>query len=256
VAMSNPDVFHVLTGLLLTPGQFPSALADDYPAACEALGLEPWEAGYGLVLGQDADGARWTLVTHDAALVACAVAAWDCGLDYRLDPPDRTVVATLPGWPLNLAVQTLGLPDPHDPPGAEEPPLTPPDLDAWGPAQRRMGADEIGGNWQAWRGRTGTEIRFAGKSGRPGHQGLARVMREVAAYVSDRPPVGRVRSTPADAGARTLRADGPGWSLVARTDDMAFVLLDDEPGEVIPIGRGPRLPALLNDLDRLARGAG
>jgi hypothetical protein len=49
-----------------------------------------------------------------------------------------------------------------------------------------------------------------------------------------------------------VRADGPGWSLVARTDDMAFVLLDDAPGEVLPVGRGPSLPPLLEALGRLA----
>ncbi|CAM5419649.1 hypothetical protein SGLAM104S_04199 [Streptomyces glaucescens] len=36
------------------------------------------------------------------------------------------------------------------------------------------------------------------------------------------------RSSFAPGDARTLRADGPGWSLVARTDDIAFVLLDDD----------------------------
>ncbi len=51
---------------------------------------------------------------------------------------------------------------------------------------------------------------------------------------------------------RTLRADGPGWSLVARADDMAFVLLDECPGEVLPVSAGPRLPALLKALDAMA----
>jgi hypothetical protein len=49
-----------------------------------------------------------------------------------------------------------------------------------------------------------------------------------------------------------VRADGPGWSLAARTDDIALVLLDEEPGEVIPVGRGPELPALLSGLADLA----
>ncbi|MEV4196620.1 hypothetical protein AB0J65_35325, partial [Streptomyces toxytricini] len=58
-------------------------------------------------------------------------------------------------------------------------------------------------------------------------------------------------------GARTLRADGPGWSLVARTGDAAFVLLDEEPGEVLPVPEGgqgglPDLPELLEGLDRVA----
>ena len=40
--------------------------------------------------------------------------------------------------------------------------------------------------------------------------------------------------------------------MVARTDDIAFVLLDDQPGEVLPVGRGPELPKLLEALEQLA----
>ena len=40
--------------------------------------------------------------------------------------------------------------------------------------------------------------------------------------------------------------------MVARTDDIAFVLLDEEPREVLPVGRGPQLPALLDALDKMA----
>lgn len=72
------------------------------------------------------------------------------------------------------------------------------------------------------------------------------------AYIGSPPPAGRIRSAFAPGGARTLRVDGPGWSLVARTDDIAFVLLDEEPGEIIPVGRGPELPGLLKALDDLA----
>lgn len=257
VTTTDQDAFYVLTGLLLTPAQFPGVLADDYVAACEALDLEPWEAGYGLVLGQDADGARWTLVTHDAALVACAVAAWDCGLEYDLEPPERSVIASLPGWPLELAVQAPDLPDPHDPADADGRLLTPPDPQAWGSAQRRMGADEVGRNWHEWHRKADTEVRFTeAGGGTPRHPGLTRALAEATAYLDTPPPPGRIRSAPAGETARAVRADGPGWSLVGRTDDIAFVLLDDEPGEVLPIGRGPELPGLLEGLDRLAREQG
>jgi hypothetical protein len=40
--------------------------------------------------------------------------------------------------------------------------------------------------------------------------------------------------------------------MVARTDDIAFVLLDDDPGEVLPVGRGAELPGLLEALEKLA----
>ncbi|MDG4865045.1 hypothetical protein P8605_43540, partial [Streptomyces sp. T-3] len=79
-----------------------------------------------------------------------------------------------------------------------------------------------------------------------------RVLDEARAYLDTPPPLGRIRSAFASEDARILRADGPGWSLVARTDDIAFVLLDEEPGEVIPVGRGAELPGLLEALERLA----
>ncbi|MFI8949422.1 hypothetical protein ACIGO6_23225 [Streptomyces sp. NPDC053750] len=309
------DALYVLTAVLLTPAKFPSVLGDDYPEACAALGLPPLADGYGLVLGQDGDGARWTVVVDDVSLVAVAVASWDCGMEYDLSPDERTVVAALPGWPLAVAVAAPGVPAPHDPDpeSADRPVLSPPDTTVWGPAQRRLGADEIALQWAQWReqvddakfpvaggksgsgsadaregddtgtvdagegdtgalddhegdtgaveaqeGDTGADegaesgVAQAAGTGSSGRGSVRRVLAEARAYVDTPPPLGRVRSSFAPGGARTLRADGPGWSLVARTDDIAFVLLDDEPGEVVPVGRGPSLPGLLEALDKMA----
>ncbi|MBQ1088568.1 hypothetical protein [Streptomyces sp. B93] len=363
---AEDDALYVLTAVLLTPAQFPSVLGDDYPEACAALGLAPLVDGYGLVLGQDGDGARWTVVTDDVSLVAVAIAAWDCGMEYDLSPDERSVVAALPGWPLAVAVAAPGVPAPHDPAPeiAGGPALSPPDTDIWGPAQRRLGADEIALQWAMWReqiddsefatasGAAGSDAGAGGPAGggdtggeeaigtghaapgpgsggsvpdnsapvaegsaadgsaplsggsalvpggsvpatdRPAPDsdrsdsgvdappsgnhsdatadvsppgdapasdtdgdrptGVRRVLAEARAYVDTPPPLGRVRSSFAPGDARTLRADGPGWSLVARTDDIAFVLLDDMPGEVLPVGRGPELPGLLAALDQMA----
>ncbi|MFD5470974.1 hypothetical protein [Streptomyces sp. NPDC127105] len=276
------DALYVLTAVLLTPAQFPSVLGDDYPEACAALGLAPLTDGYGLVLGQDADGARWTVAVDDVSLVAVAVASWDCGMEYDLSPDERSVVAALPGWPLALAVAAPGVPAPHDPDPESSggTALSPPDNSAWGPAQRRLGADEIALQWAVWREQlddaeflapadsaragkddgpssasahgNGGPADGAGGRPSPSHSGIRRALAEARAYVDSPPPLGRVRSSFAPGDARTLRADGPGWSMVARTDDIAFVLLDDEPGEVLPIGRGPELPGLLEALDKLA----
>lgn len=328
------DALYVLTAVLLTPAKFPSVLGDDYPEACAALGLAPLADGYGLVIGQDGGGARWTVVVDDVSLVAVAIASWDCGMEYDLSPDERTVVAALPGWPLAVAVAAPGVPAPHDPDpeAGDGPPLTPPDTSTWGSAQRRLGADEIALQWARWRdqiddanflrpdgGSTGGDQAAVGRSmdgrivdgravdsettdrvatggdtsasgvlqdrttdgegvggraaedaaagdravghtasgeaekeARKGHSGIRRVLAEARAYVDSPPPLGRVRSSFAPGDARTLRADGPGWSLVARTDDIAFVLLDDEPGEVLPVGRGPELPGLLEALDKMA----
>lgn len=281
---AEDDALHVLTAVLLTPATFPSVLGDDYPQACSALGLPPLADGYGLVLGQDGSGARWTVVIDDVSLVAVAIASWDCGMEHELSPDERTVVTVLPGWPLAVAVAAPGVPAPHDPPpeAADRPPLSPPDMTAWGPAQRRLGADEIALRWAQWRGQvddtdfvtaTATADGGTGEAdGRPegpadagshrvgspdpgatpGRSSVRRVLAEARAYVDTPPPLGRVRSSFAAGDARTLRADGPGWSLVARTDDIAFILLDEEPGEVLPVGRGPELPGLLAALDRMA----
>jgi hypothetical protein len=253
--LDDGDALYVLTATLLTPARFPSALGDDYPAACRTLGLRPATAGYGLVLGQDGVGARWTVVTSDTALVAVAIATWDCGMAYDLSPDERTIIASLPGWPLELAVAAPGLPEPHDPPEEDGgPALVPPDTATWGPAQRRLGADEIALRWQTWRAQIDDGQSVGTASGQEGHRhpGVRRVLTEAMAYADAPPPPGRVRSSFAEGGARALRADGPGWSMVARTDDIAFVLLDDEPGEVIPVGRGPELPGLLAALDKVA----
>ncbi|MER5178167.1 hypothetical protein ABT009_07275 [Streptomyces sp. NPDC002896] len=274
VATAGDDALYVLTAVLLTPAQFPSVLGDDYPEACEALGLAPLADGYGLVLGQDSAGARWTVVVDDVSLVAVAIASWDCGMEYDLSPDERTVVAALPGWPLAVAVAAPGVPAPHDPEPDPEltdrPPLSPPDTSTWGPAQRRLGADEIALQWAAWREQI-DDADFAASSapdsdgeeepaaatgqedgGHKPHSGIRRVLAEARSYLDAPPPLGRVRSSFASGEARTLRADGPGWSMVARTDDIAFVLLDDEPGEVLPVGRGPELPGLLEALDKMA----
>ncbi|MDJ0463913.1 hypothetical protein [Streptomyces sp. H27-C3] len=256
-AEDTEDALFVLTAVLLTPAKFPSVLGDDYPQACAALGLEPYAEGYGLVLGQDGAGARWTVVIDDVSLVAVAIASWDCGMEYDLSPDERTIVAGLPGWPLMLAVSAPGVPEPHDPSpddmpdGGNRPPLTPPDSDQWGAAQRRLGADEIALQWAAWREQIDDAETFAAPGAAP-HAGVRRVIEELHGYVETPPPPGRVRSTFASGEARTLRADGPGWSVIARTDDIAFVLLDDEPGEVLPIGRGHELPGLLEALDKIA----
>ncbi|MEU8028859.1 hypothetical protein [Streptomyces sp. NPDC049099] len=269
------DALYVLTAVLLTPAQFPSVLGDDYPEACAALGLAPLADGYGLILGQDGEGARWTVVIDDVSLVAVAIASWDCGMEYELSPDERAVVTALPGWPLAVSVAAPGVPAPHDPAAevAERPALSPPDTSSWGPAQRRLGADEIALQWATWREQINDaefsvpegeqkpdrqekaeELPSEGEKGVPrsGHRGVRRVLAEARAYVDTPPPLGRVRSAFAPGDARMLRADGPGWSIVARTDDIAFVLLDEEPGEVLPVGRGPELPGLLEALDKMA----
>ncbi|MEV6950706.1 hypothetical protein [Streptomyces sp. NPDC051183] len=248
---------YVLTAVLLTPAQFPSILGDDFPEACSLLGVPPAPDGYGLVLGQDEEGARWTVVVDDVSLVAMAIASWDCGMDYDLSPDEQSIVVSLAGWPLELAVATAGIPEPHDPEqgadGTGRVPLAPPSAESWGPVQRRMGADQIAREWADWSEREPED----GGAAAAAHPGLARALKEALEYTQSPPPPGRVRSSFAGEEARTLRVDGPGWSLVARTAGAAFVLLDEEPGEVLQVPRDgdpelPELAGLLAALDRVA----
>uniref|UniRef100_UPI001F089BED hypothetical protein n=1 Tax=Streptomyces scabiei TaxID=1930 RepID=UPI001F089BED len=166
VTAGDDDALYVLTAVLLTPANFPSVLGDDYPEACAALGLAPLADGYGIVLGQDGDGARWTVAVDDVSLVAVAIASWDCGMEYDLSPDEHSVVAALPGWPLAVAVAAPGVPAPHDPDPevSDLPPLSPPDTGTWGPAQRRLGADEIALQWSRWREQI-DDAAFAGQDG-------------------------------------------------------------------------------------------
>lgn len=211
------DALLVLTAMLLTPARFPSVLGDDYVAACGALALEPYEEGYGLVLGQDGEGARWTVVVEDAAQVAVAIAAWDCGMEHDLSPDERSMVCALPGWPMDLAVSAPGVPEPHDPEtdGEGPAPLTPPDAEAWGPAQRRLGADEIAAQWPVWREQL-DDARFS----RPGDEGEPENGAEgepesapprppgtpvCAGRCPRRPPIRRHRRRPAGSVLRTPR---------------------------------------------------
>ncbi|HEV7627604.1 MAG TPA: hypothetical protein VGO89_13995, partial [Streptomyces sp.] len=196
MAAQDDDALYVLTAVLLTPAQFPSVLGDDYPEACSRLGLEPYAEGYGLVLGQDGSGARWTVATDDVTLVACAVAAWDCGMDYDLSPSERSVAAVLPGWPLSLAVAAPGVPAPHDPEpetAEDHEALVPPDTEEWGPPQRRLGADEIALQWAVWREQVEDDVDFVDAGEEP-NGAVQRVLEEVRGYLENPPPPGRIRS--------------------------------------------------------------
>ena len=251
----DDDALYVLTAVLLTPAQFPSVLGDDYPEACAALGLEPYADGYGLVLGQDGEGARWTVAIDDVSLVAVAIASWDCGMEYDLSPDERTGRRRA----ARLAARGRG----RGAGGARAARSRARRRRRTGHRSRRR-TPRLGARAAAaGRGRDRAAVGDVARAGRrrgdvrrpPGekpHEGVRRVLEEARGYVDSPPPLGRVRSSFAPGDARTLRADGPGWSLVARTDDIAFVLLDEEPGEVLPVGRGPELPGLLEALDKMA----
>ncbi len=259
------DSLYVLTAVLLTPAQFPSVLGDDYPQACRALGLEPYAEGYGLVLRAGRcggpldgrgerrvagrrgdrrvglrDGVRPVTPRGQRGLRASRVAARPVGGGARPARAARPPVGARGSRSLG-AGRHRGV--------------------GFGPAAvgRRRDRPAVGllaaaaGRRRLLRLRRGTGAGRRRGTGVPpcavGCAGLWRIWSGTWRIRLHRGGYGRCSHRE---GARLLRADGPGWSLVARTDDIAFVLLDERPQEVLPVGRGSRLPVLLAGLDAMA----
>lgn len=93
----------------------PGELSGHYSGACARLDLPPRSAGYAPRLAQDVDGARWTIVSRDVAVVSAALSIHAMGLEASLTVAPGDVEHVLPGWPvactLGLAVRRA----PHDP---------------------------------------------------------------------------------------------------------------------------------------------
>lgn len=121
---------HVVTVVELSPDEYPGELGASYGQACAALGLPDSPGGYGLILDLDDDGARWTRATTDVQGIRSIQSFWKSGLEAGYEPPDGTVTATLPGWPVECSLGLLGLPRPHDPPGT---PALRPATGGWSP---------------------------------------------------------------------------------------------------------------------------
>lgn len=47
------EKLQVVTVVEMSADEFPGEIAESYSAACAALGVPPWDCGYGLVLDQD-----------------------------------------------------------------------------------------------------------------------------------------------------------------------------------------------------------
>jgi hypothetical protein len=263
----------VVTAVLLTPDEFPGELGDSYPAACAALGVDPASAGYGLVLVQDREGARWTQITTDAAGVASAQAIWSSGLVCGYRPPPGSVVAKRPGWPVECTLGVARLPEPHDPAGtAPGELLQPPGGRGWSPARRRQLADAIATELADMMGRTWEEHAEAYRwdaynlgDTDPGPPPARLIDMRQPATCADpaagralqaawslaaaaKPPPGSVRSRRATRKARLLRATGDGWTLIGRTDGPIMLLLDDAPGVLFDVGELPETGGWLGRL--------
>lgn len=79
--------------MILTP-----RLGDDYPAACAALGLTARDDGWALLLAEDDDGKRVSLLTTDVAYAEMLQAAPAETLS-GLTVPTEVFPLVRPGWP-------------------------------------------------------------------------------------------------------------------------------------------------------------
>jgi hypothetical protein len=90
------------------PDEYPGELGTSYGQACAALRLPASPAGCGLVLDLD-DGCRWTRAVTDAEGVRGVQSFWNTGMEAGYEPPDGTIAATLPGWPVDCGLGLSGL---------------------------------------------------------------------------------------------------------------------------------------------------
>jgi hypothetical protein len=272
---------HTVTALLLTAEEFPGELGENFAAACAAVGVNPVPRGYGLVLAQDEQGGRWTQVTGDARGVDSAQSIWNMGLECGYEPPDGSVVAVRPGWPVPCELGLAGLGEPHDPDDAGGSVLRPPRRGT--PGRRRGMADTIDGELADLRGRTMEDYiqaerqdaydmgdtdpgpppaRLIDMRGRiprdhPAHPAVDRALAGAwSLAATTRPPPGSVRVRTASPGkARLVRANGDGWTLIGRTDGPVLLLTDALPGMPVDIDDAPRLQELLTALTAAAERA-
>jgi len=269
--------FNVVTAHLLTPVDYPGELGTSYEQACAALGVAPLDGGYGVLLDQDDNGACWTRVVADVQGLRSAMAIWHMGLEAGYEPPGGTVIATLPGWPVECTAGLAGLAAPHEPPGATD--ALHPVGRAWGPARRRALADQIAGElavrgdksarehhearqWDSWNlGETELippqprliDLREPLGDHDPARPAAGRAITaawQLAAIAA--PPPGSARTARAWPSGRVVRATGDGWSLAARTGAAAVLLLDEAPGRTLDISDTPKLQELLDALTAAA----
>ena len=202
-------------------------------------------------------------------------------LEWGYEPPDGSVVAVRPGWPVPGEFGLAGLGEPHDPTGASGKVLRPPRRGT--PGRRRGMADTIHGELADMRGCSMEEYveaerweaynmgdtdpspppaRLIDMRGRiprdhPAHQAVDRALASAwSLAATTRPPPGSVRVRTASPGkARLVRANGDGWTLIGRTDGPVVLLTDAIPGIPVDIDGALRLQELLTALTAAAERA-
>lgn len=256
----------LVTALLCTATEFPGELSAHYPGACERLDLPAREAGYALRLAQDADGARWTIVSRDVAFVSAALSIRAMGIEASLSVDLGDVEHVLPGWPVACS---LGLADrsaPHDPPGSVRG-LRPTHPLSWAPTMRRVMADAIarellepvdaGSRELAWldlglslSDQPARVLDLATRPPMPEHEpAVSAALDQARALAHDGAPVGAVRVVRSGDQPILVRATSDTWSLAARTrSGGAMLLLDEIPGCGLEISGAEGLGRVLAEL--------
>ena len=105
----------IILPAILEPHHVPVQMDSSYDEAISFLQLPATSEGYGLLLCQDSDGARWTIVTTDMSGLKAFIAVWSEGIHSNYYPLNALIVATLAGWPWAHPTSAASLPAIHDP---------------------------------------------------------------------------------------------------------------------------------------------
>lgn len=254
-----------VVALLCTAMDFPGELAAHYQGACTRLDLPPRAAGYALRLAQDADGARWTIVSRDVAAVSAALSIHAMGLEACLTAAPGDVERVLPGWPVAYPLGLAARPAPHDPKGSTRA-LRPEPL-SWAPTLRRVTADAIArelldpadpGTREMTRldlgldpaARPARVVDFATRPMRPEDEpAVAAALCQARSMARADPPIGAIRVVRTGDQPVLVRATSDTWSLTARPrSGPAVLLLDEIPGRGVEISRADGLGQVLAEL--------
>lgn len=255
-----------VTALLCTATDFPGELSAHYPGACARLDLPPRAAGYALRLAQDADGARWTIVSRDVAAVSAALSIHAMGLDASLAVATGDLEYVLPGWPIACQLGLAARPAPHDPPGSTRV-LRPTEPFSWAPTLRRVMADAMAqelleppdaASRELARLDLGIDpgdqpkrlVDFAMRPMRPeDERAVVAALDQARAMAGTDPPAGTVRVVRAGHQPVLVRATSDSWSLVASTrGGPAVLLLDERPGCGVEISGAEGLGQVLAEM--------
>jgi len=245
-----------VTALLLTRRDFPREIAANYEQACKMLCVEPAAKGYGLVLALDDHGGRWTRITRSTSDIGTFLALDASGIVHGLDVDPADVVRDMPGWPVTCTLGLLDRPMPRNP-ATDRPILRSPTGEAARAAAHRVTVAALAEELEVYRSRRDHEqawyddahnfgdyhvgpppLRMVDLACEPDPEQPRETgfQAELAAVAAEPKPRG-VTVRKMFAGARVLRVDRPGWSLVARLPDGPHIVVFEDGPPLVDVTR-------------------